>query len=149
MQAAQKDILQLVYETNHKIRDAEDSIIDKLASSNRVLSGLSRFDETKAEEFLERFSNISDDINELSIDLENYSSNIEIDEQEYFELEEKINSINSLKRKFGSTIEEILSTMDKAKEKLATVDNFEHIREELESKVKDCETGISENSKSP
>ena len=137
--SSSKDILQLVYETNHIIRDAEDSIIDKLASSNRVLSGLSRFDETKAEEFLERFSNISDDINELSIDLENYSSNIEIDELEYFELEEKINSINSLKRKFGSTIEEILSTMDKAKEKLATVDNFEHIREELESKVKDCE----------
>jgi DNA repair protein RecN (Recombination protein N) len=130
-----KEILQLTYEIKNILQDSEDSLLDKLNFVNKELFNLAKFDNKNSEEFIDRVTKISDDINELSIDLDTYSSNIEIDEEEYFLLEEKINNINSLKRRYGPTIENVNLTLKKAQEKIEKLDNFEALKAQLDNNV--------------
>jgi DNA repair protein RecN (Recombination protein N) len=73
-------------------------------------------------------------VRELAFDLENYSSQIEIDESAFFEIENRLNQIQTLKRKYGSTIEDIFKTREEASEKLNKLDNFEYLMEELKNR---------------
>lgn len=66
------------------------------------------------------------DIEEANREIIEYRENIDMDEKEKNDLEERYDTINSLKRKYGNTIEEIL---EYAKELDAQISNLENLEE--------------------
>jgi DNA repair protein RecN (Recombination protein N) len=73
---------------------------------------------------------------ELAIELSGYGDEVEYDPQRINEIEERLELVNSLRRRFGFTIDLVLEHADKAREAL---DGIEHSEERL-NELRDKET---------
>lgn len=79
------------------------------------------------------------ELQELSRDVNEYKNDIYFDEEERDYVEERLNLIYSLKRKYGNTIEEILKYNDEIKEEINHIDNLEEYNSKLRKEQKEVE----------
>ncbi len=79
------------------------------------------------------------ELQELSRDVNEYKNDIYFDEEERDYVEERLNLIYSLKRKYGNTIEEILKYNDEIKDEIEHIDNLEEYNSKLRKEQKEIE----------
>ena len=79
------------------------------------------------------------ELQELSRDVNEYKNDIYFDEEERDFVEERLNLIHSLKRKYGNTIEEILKYNDEIKDEIEHIDNLEEYNSKLRKEQKEVE----------
>ena len=111
--------------------DEVKSVVDMLGQAERVLTQLSRYDESQTA-VLERVQGLSFQINEVAADLQDYLDEVEFNPKRLDQVEERLELINQLKRKYGDTIAAILETRDEAATELKKLSNAEVRTEELE-----------------
>lgn len=119
------------------------TVIDGLNQASALLSPFVHMDQAISE----FYNNISSScllLQEISRDMRSYLENIEFDQGELNRIEERLDLINKLKRKYGNTIEEILSYRDKKAEELERLINSEEELKGLEDKLKDLEARMEQ-----
>lgn len=79
------------------------------------------------------------ELQELSRDVNEYKNDIYFDEEERDFVEERLNLIYSLKRKYGNTIEEILKYNEEIKDEIKHIDNLEEYNSKLRKEQKEVE----------
>lgn len=75
------------------------------------------------------------DLQEIAIDLNHYNSDTCFEEKERDEIENRIDEINDLKRKYGNTIEEILNYKNEVEEEIDKIENLEEKNKELKTEL--------------
>ena len=100
-----------------------NNIVDELGTVIRNLEKISDFD-PNYRNILETVQTAYYEIEESEHDLYNEKENISFDEKERDELEERINLIQTLKRKYGNNIEEILKYQKDVKEQIDKIENL-------------------------
>ncbi len=75
------------------------------------------------------------DLQEIAIDLNHYNSDTSFEEKERDEIENRIDEINDLKRKYGNTIEEILNYKNEVEEEIDKIENLEEKNNELKTEL--------------
>ena len=116
--------------------DRQESVTDLLGQVSRDLSQLEQLDPSLREN-LESVDALTHQVDELARTLRGYRDGIEYSPDRLHELEERLNLINGLKRKYGGSIGEILAYGERAAEELETLDHSEERAEELTSKETD------------
>lgn len=106
---------------------------DALYNAKRTLESLSGIDVSTLP-FSEKANELYYEIEELSHDISSYMAGIEYNERELREIDDRLDEINKLKRKFGGEISDILKFYDEASEKLLFLKSFDENKEELLSK---------------
>lgn len=76
------------------------------------------------------------DLQEIAIDLNHYNSDTSFEEEERDEIENRIDEINDLKRKYGNTIEEILNYKNEVEKEIDKIENLEEKNNELKIELK-------------
>ncbi len=71
-------------------------------------------------------------LEEIARDLRHYGDTIETDVSQLEEVEQRLNLISSLKRKYGATIEDMINFQTKAKAELEAIDNHQERKTYLE-----------------
>ena len=107
------------------------SATDRMGVVVEALEDLSKLDESQAElsqRAQEVFANVSD----LALELRNYLDVIEFNPARLEEVEERLNLISQLKRKYGESIEEIIAFGEQAQTDLDAITNAEERMAELE-----------------
>ena len=112
-----EDILKLLSEN-------DQAILDPLARIGSILKDTVRFDETLSEP-IEIWETASCSLKELSQQLHRYLSRIEHDPNRLATVEERLDLIQRLKKKYGKAVEDILVTSDSLKSELQTLDMSE------------------------
>ena len=84
-----------------------------------------------------RLESINIDINDLFFDLDNLSNQTVFDFEEFNVIEDKISLLNSLKNKYGSTIEHVINYKHKLEKKLLYSKNFDKDIISLEKEIND------------
>lgn len=130
-----RSVIEIASQVSGGLTEGEDSLFDRIADLRRVLNELDRYDPERAEEFINRMEEISDAVSELSSDLVDRASEVELDEGEFMAMEERMRALQSLKRKFGPEIEDVLQYQTDLEEKLDVFDNAEQMRRDLEKTV--------------
>lgn len=102
----------------------ENSLIDLIGEANKNLEDLSEFSNDLKNLFKE-FNSARIVVNETSRSIEEFQNRLEFDPQRLEETEARLNLITTLKKKYGSTIEQILSYRDQIAKDLDTHENFE------------------------
>ena len=87
---------------------------------------------------------ISDQAQELALEMARYGEEVEFDPDRLNEIEERLEVINGLKRRYGLTIELILEQGEKARQQLKNIDHSEERLGELAKKENDLLTQIGE-----
>ncbi len=96
------------------------------------LQSLARIDPT-TEPLYERAQENLTSLQELALDLQNYAENIEFNPRLLNQIEERIDLVNNLKRKYGSSVEEILAYAERARQELESITHAEERIEALEA----------------
>ena len=116
-------------ETSQFLKEGEFSILTALGRAKRNLEQLSDLSESYSELY-EKIESVLYEVEEISYSVDNFVGDVEIDDRKLEKIVERIDDINKLKLKYGSTITEILEFRDKIEKDLSLV-NFEN--EELEN----------------
>ncbi|MAT97593.1 MAG: DNA repair protein RecN [Anaerolineaceae bacterium] len=104
--------------------DDSQAVADMLGQAERSLIQLARYDETKGS-LLERLQGLIYQLSEVSSELQSYLDEVEYNPKRLDFVEERLELINQLKRKYGENIGTILALRDRAKAELARIDNSE------------------------
>ena len=121
--------------------------------SNNVMDGMSIALKAmeKIEQFNPEYSNIITrlrdayyEIQEVSYDISSFSEDMYFDEEEQNKIEERLDLINSLKRKYGNTIEEILEYKEKINQEIFEIENLEDYIIKLKNELKKLEKEMLE-----
>ena len=117
--------------------------IDLIGEAERALHKLADVDEGQ-KELLEELQGLSFQLSEIAARIQQYQDNLEHNPQRLNEVEERLELINKLKRKYGETIAEILDTQEKAVQELETISNSEERIAALETEREELLHSIGE-----
>ena len=98
----------------------------------------------KYSEKLVELKNIYYEIQELSRDVSDMNSSLVFDEEKRNEVEERLDLIFSLKRKYGNSIEEILEYKQNVEEEIFAIENCEEHNNRLKEQLKTIEKQMLE-----
>lgn len=111
--------------------------ISVLDSINKTISKIDEIKDFDNE--LERYVNILEDIvfqlEDLSRDMMNYIDGLEFNEERLVFLEDRLNIVNNLKKKYGNTVEEILQYKERIKNRLEILTNIEEEIKKTEKQI--------------
>jgi DNA repair protein RecN (Recombination protein N) len=108
-----------------------ESGIDLLGKAVQALKQVSEMDESQ-KEIAARAEELHENLSDLTVDLRDYVDSIEFDEKRLDEVEDRIDLIQDLKRKYGNSIPEILAYLTQANEELEAISIAEERIEALE-----------------
>ena len=112
--------------------------IDSISMAIRALEKIENID-GKYEKVSTNLKNIYYELQELSRDISGYKDDIYFDEEENNYIEERLDLIYSLKRKYGNTIEEILTYSEEIEEEIEHIENLEEYNTKLKKEQKEIE----------
>ena len=100
------------------LTENESSIADQLGTAYHYLSELSRLDSNLTQESLAECENLQVAISELSGKLAALAENVEVDPESLAVIEARLSELHTLKRRYGPSLEQVLSLCEKSKEQL-------------------------------
>ncbi len=112
--------------------------IDSISMAIRALEKIEMID-SKYEKISNQLKSNYYELQELARDINKYKEEITFDEEERDYIEERLNLIYSLKRKYGNTIEEILKYKEEIEKEINHIENLEEYNNKLKDKQKKLE----------
>lgn len=122
------------------------SILDQLNRSIALMNNIEEYDD-KIKEINNSLENLNFELQEISITLMQYIEGIDYSEERMVYLEDRIDIINTLKKKYGNTITEILEYKDEISRKLDILINNENEIQKLNLDIEKLEKKLKENCK--
>lgn len=114
----------------------EQSITDVLGRIEKELVRAAEYD-PKLSELANTVASSAISLKEAAKELRNYSEGLEINPQRLEEIETRINLLDKLRRKYGTTLSDILNNLEKFEEELSSVNFSEENLARLETTVKE------------
>lgn len=126
--------------------DLISAAVANLTNAKRCILELEKFDPSVIER-VSGFESARVEIEELENVLRDYRDDLEIDPAEFARMERRIDEIETLKRKYGQSIEEVLAYEAKARNRLGTVDGREEELERLREAVEKTQSSLKKAAK--
>lgn len=115
-----------------------DNIIDSLSMAIRALEKIEGIDK-KYEKASNSLKSSYYELQELARDINGYKEDVYFDEEERNNIEERLDTIYSLKRKYGNSIQEILEYNKQIQEEIEHIENLEEYNNKLKIELKKIE----------
>lgn len=148
-----ESLREVSYGGYYLLYDKEESIITALDNLEKSIQKASHMDE-RLTALAQNIAESSITLKETADELRDYSESLENDAQALNEIEERINFLDKLRRKYGSTLTQIVENYEKYKTQLDEIEvsdeqinELQKIISETEKKVDELARQISENRK--
>ena len=122
--------------------DSQNGAGSSLSRALRALRSVTMYDDALAqlEEQLNEIDNLLADYNH---DVAEYLSDMEFDEEDFAAVEERLNTINHLKGKYGKTIEAVLEYAKERGKRLAMLADYDAYMESLKRQLQEKEAQLT------
>ncbi len=130
-----QNILSSSYE-GISVEDGIDRIITNVYSILKYDNAL--------ETLLNDLEDIRYKLRDISSELSSYGSSLEVDEEHLYYLNQRVDTINTLKKKYGSTQEKIREFYNQASSRLELLEDFENALINMENRIKTLEDSAME-----
>ena len=135
-----KRLLQLANQAAGMLSQGENSLVEQVGSVFRLVREISQHDAEKGEEFDGKLTEIHDALQDLSSEFEEYAMSMDFDTEEIQEIENRLELIQKLKRKYGPALQDVMDTAERIKETIKRIqgrgDMVKQLREDIESAEK-------------
>lgn len=135
-------LLQLSQAALDALSENENSLLTQAGAIGRSLQELQRVD-SGAANLAELHSQAISVMHDLQAELSRYAEKISVDPARLSELEERLDLIHSLKRKYGGTIPEIVAFGEEAQKKLQSLESRDAELERINAELKKLDAEIS------
>lgn len=113
--------------TGSDFENGAGSALSRALRALRTVSGL----DPRLEEMEGQLSEIDNLLADYNRDLSEYMADCEFDEEEYAEVEERLNLLNRLKEKYGNTIEDVIAYGQERQKQLDKLNDYETYMQQL------------------
>jgi len=120
---------------------AEGSVVEKLGRIVSILQKMSAIDPSLQENLREGESGLVQ-LEELARSLTHYEKSLEFDPGRLQEIDDRLDLINSLKRKYGPTLEDVSLFRDGIEKDLDNIVHYDERMKEIENRLKVIENGL-------
>ena len=141
-----------IMNSSNKIKEYIDSSefgqVSMTSLINECISEISSYTsvDEKIEDIYKSLINISELINDVYQDIDSYESSLEQDPERMYELDMINQTLFSLKRKYGSTIDDIKGYYDNIKERIKELDEIEGLRTTIDRDMSKINKDLSDYS---
>lgn len=130
-----KKLLELSSHALALLSDSEHSVTSRAAELARPLREIERIDPSAADITSAHIRALTE-LEELATCLQRYVDALDLDPERLRELEIRINLLESLKRKYGGTLEQVIEFGNQSAQRLAKLSSRAEERESLQQKLK-------------
>ena len=134
-------LLELCQGALQLVSENEGSLLDRSGDLGRVLSDLQQVDDSAAG-LVELHEEARANLQELQSALTVYADRVDIDPTQLASLEERVNLAQSLKRKYGGSMEAVNSFGEAAAQKLASLESRDEELARLNAELNSLETNL-------
>ena len=127
--------------------NGDDGILERLSEVQRLVRDLEKLDPS----IRDRTASLETaclELQDLESNLADYSDELDINPAEAASLEERVNLLESLKRKYGPSLTDVLARRDAAAARLDTIENRGEKLEVLERELAACRSALDASGKS-
>lgn len=130
--------LQVSYDA---LQESEDSGLERVGIAMEKIETIKDID-PNYQLISDTLSSLFFQLQEISSDIYNQLDNLEFDEERLYAIEERLNTIQKLKRKYGQSTDEILSYYNEASDELYRLENREAEVNQLSEQLKSLESSV-------
>lgn len=114
--------------------DNQAAAYDGVANAVRALDGIYTYD-NRLTSFHQTLTSVLADLEDVTHELKSYFDSIDYEQGELDFLEERLQTLSHLKRKYGGGEEEILAFLAKIEQELSEIENSDVLQEELRAEL--------------
>ena len=130
-----KRLIELASAIANKLSEADDSVLSQLAETQRLLRELEKIDDSIVQFSAAHAASVVE-LSEIARALSSYTEKLDLDPEQLAALEQRVSLFETLKRKYGGSIAEVVAFGERAAERMQ---NIEGRDAELERLVKEIE----------
>jgi DNA repair protein RecN (Recombination protein N) len=134
--SSSKRLIELASAIANKLSEADDSILSQLAETQRLLRELERIDGSIAQ-FSSAHAASVVELSEIARALSAYAEKLDLDPQQFAVLEQRVSLFETLKRKYGGSIAEVIAFGEHAAERMRKIEGrdmeLERLGKEIEN----------------
>jgi DNA repair protein RecN (Recombination protein N) len=134
--ANSKRLIELASSITRRLSDADDAILPQLTETQRLLRDLEKIDPATGLLADAHAASIVE-LSEIARTLGQYAENLDLDPAQLAALEERVSLFETLKRKYGGSLAEVISFGERAAERMRKIEGrdaeLERLSKEIES----------------
>ena len=131
-----KRLIQLASAIANKLSEEDGSVLSQLAETQRLLRELEKIDSSIAQ-FSSAHATSVVELSEISRALSSYAEKLDLDPQQLAALEQRVSLFETLKRKYGGSIAEVIAFGERAAERMRKIEGrdaeLERLAKEIEN----------------
>src|SRR5499433_3868429 len=133
--SSSKRLIELASAIANKLSEADDSVLSQLAETQRLLRELEKIDSSIAQ-FSSGHAGAVVELSEIARTLSAYAEKLDLDPEQLAALEERVSLFETMKRKYGGSIADVIAFGERAAERMRKIERRDV---ELERLTKDIE----------
>ena len=137
LHAASAELTRMLY-------DGEGALHDQVGAAVSELRGLVRIDDD-LEELLKEMESAQIIVSEVAHTLQDYHTAVECDPEQLEEIRERLSALESLKRKYGGSVEAVLDYRREIGASHQEATNFQERLETLDTEIAEAQSALSES----
>src|SRR5881296_2218631 len=137
-----KRLIELATATANKLSEADESILSQLAETQRSLRELEKIDISTAQLASEHAAAVVQ-LSEIARSLSNYAEKLDLDPEQLAGLEQRVSLFETLKRKYGGSIAEVIEFGRRAGERMQKIEGRDAELERLTKEIAEVRTQMN------
>src|SRR2546425_3939553 len=129
-----KRLIELASAVANKLSEADDSVVAQLAETQRLLRELEKIDSSIAQ-FSSAHAASVVELSEIARALSAYAEKLDLDPQQLAALEQRASLFETLKRKYGGSIAEVIAFGERAAERMRKIEGCDAELERLANEI--------------
>jgi DNA repair protein RecN (Recombination protein N) len=129
-----KRLIELASAIANKLSEADDSVLSQLAETQRLLRELEKIDSSIAQ-FSSAHAASVVELSEIARALSAYAERLDLDPEQLAALEQRVSLFETLKRKYGGSIAEVIAFGERAAERMQKIEGRDAELERLATEI--------------
>src|SRR6202048_649763 len=134
LSSSSKRLIELASAVANKLSEAEDSVLSQLAETQRLLRELEKIDISSSQLASEHAAAVVQ-LSEIARSLSDYAEKLDLDPEQLASLEQRVSLFETLKRKYGGSIPEVIAFGDRADERMRKIEGRDAELERLAKEI--------------
>ena len=137
-----KRLIELASAVTNKLAEADDSVLSQLAETQRLLRELEKIDNSIAQFSSAHAAGVVE-LSEIARSLSNYAEKLDLDPAQLSALEQRVSLFETLKRKYGGSIAEVIAFGERAAERMRKIEGRDAELERLAGEIEIARTHLN------
>src|SRR6202045_827109 len=126
----------------NKLSEADESVLSQLAETQRLLRELEKIDISSAHLASEHAAAVVQ-LSEIARSLSDYAEKLDLDPEQLVALEQRVSLFETLKRKYGGSIGEVIAFGERAAERMRKIEGRDAELERLAKEIEKVRTQMN------